>query len=349
MTQSSAQGPAPLICPECSTQVASALLACPSCHRLVHAAELEGLAGQAQRAEQARDSTAALAAWRQVLDLLPADTAQYQTVAIRVAELSRAVEKEPVTAGKRVGWTKAATGLGVIGVLLFKFKFVLIFAATKAKLLLLGLTKASTLFSMLLSAGLYWTVWGWKFALGVVLSIYVHEMGHVQALQRLGIKATAPMFIPGIGAVVRMKQYPSDRREDARIGLAGPIWGVAATVVAYAIFLATRVGVWGAIAHFGAWVNLFNLLPVWQLDGARGFRALTRGQRWIAVAVIGVMWLITAEGLLALLFVAGALAAWFGDAAEQPDSTAWLQYAGLVAILSLMTEISVPTSAGGVG
>ncbi|MGH7547669.1 MAG: hypothetical protein ACREMM_05815 [Gemmatimonadales bacterium] len=167
MTQSSAQGPAPLVCPECGTQVAPALLACPSCHRLVHATELEGFAGQAQRAEQARDSTAALAAWRQVLDLLPADTAQYQTVAIRVAELGRALEKEPVTAGKRAGWTKAATGLGIIGVLLLKFKFLLILVATKAKLLLLGLTKASTLFSMLLSAGVYWTVWGWKFALGV--------------------------------------------------------------------------------------------------------------------------------------------------------------------------------------
>src|SRR5439155_143942 len=83
---------------------------------------------------------------------------------------------------------------------------------------LLGLTKASTLFTMLLSAGVYWAAWGWKFALGVVLSIYVHEMGHVQALQRYGIKATAPMFIPGVGAVVRLKQYPASPR-DARVGL----------------------------------------------------------------------------------------------------------------------------------
>jgi len=338
-----AQGPAPLVCPECGTQVAPALLACPSCHRLVHAEELERLASDAQRAEQASDSSAALTAWRQVLDLLPPDTTQYHAVTARVGELSRAVERAPAVAKGSAGWGKAAAGLGAFGVLLLKFKFLLIFVATKAKLLLLGLTKASTFFSMLLSAGVYWTVWGWKFAFGVVLSIYVHEMGHVQALQRFGIKATAPMFIPGIGAVVRLKQYPANRREDARVGLAGPIWGVAAAAAAYAVFLATRTGIWGAIAHFGAWVNLFNLLPVWQLDGARGFRALTRRQRWIAVAVIGVMWLITAEGLLALLFVAGALAAWFGDAAEQPDNAALLQYAGLVTILALMTEIAVPT------
>src|SRR3989454_12639768 len=81
---------------------------------------------------------------------------------------------------------------------------------------------------MLLSAGVYWAAWGWKFALGVVLSIYVHEMGHVQALQRYGIKATAPMFIPGVGAVVRLKQYPASPREDARVGLAGPLGGLGA-------------------------------------------------------------------------------------------------------------------------
>jgi len=70
-------------------------------------------------------------------------------------------------------------------------------ALGKGKLLLLGLTKSTTLFTMLLSMGVYWTAWGWRFALGLVLSIYVHEMGHVAALQRYGIKATAPMFIPG--------------------------------------------------------------------------------------------------------------------------------------------------------
>src|SRR2546428_13931548 len=73
---------------------------------------------------------------------------------------------------------------------------------------------------MLLPMGWYGTIWGWKFARGFVVSIYIHEMGHVQALPRYGIKATAPMFIPGVGAFIRLKQYPTDRREDARVGLA---------------------------------------------------------------------------------------------------------------------------------
>jgi len=180
-----------------------------------------------------------------------------------------------------------------------------------------------------------------------VLSIYVHEMGHVQALQRYGIKATAPMFIPGVGAVVRLKQYPASPREDARVGLAGPLWGLGAAAAAYAAYLGTGGGIWAAIAHFGAWVNLFNLVPVWQLDGGRGFRALTRRQRGIAAAVIALMWLLTGEGLLVLLLVAAAVASFAGRAAETPDAPALLEYTWLVAALSLMTLIHVPT--GGVG
>src|SRR2546430_4148409 len=91
-------------------------------------------------------------------------------------------------------------------------------------------------------------------------------------------------------------------------------------------------------------VNLFNLVPVWQLDGARGVRALTRPQRWIAVAVIAVLWSVTSEGLLVLLALAAAATAAFGRAAEEPDRTALLQFAFLVGVLSLMTRIAVPAT-----
>ncbi|HMH81773.1 MAG TPA: site-2 protease family protein [Gemmatimonadales bacterium] len=300
------------------------------------------MAADAERGVQAGDTSGALAAWRQALDLLPQDSTQHQAVSARIVALSQAVDRQPAAPTHGSRWGKQAAGLGALGALLIKFKFAIVFFLTKAKLLLLGLTKAGTLFSMLLSAGVYWTIWGWKFALGVVLSIYVHEMGHVQALQRYGIKATAPMFIPGIGAVIRLKQYPADAREDARVGLAGPLWGLGAALAAYVLYGATHAGIWGAIGHFGAWVNLFNLVPVWQLDGGRGFRALTRPQRWIAVAVIALMWLVTGEGLLALLGVAAAASAGFGTPAEQPDRTALLQYSFLVAALSLLTRIAAP-------
>ena len=338
------RGRQPLACPQCGTQIAPALLACPSCQRLVHSDALKRLAAEAERTAHAGDMSAALAAWRQALELLPPDATQHTVVSARILELSRALDSRPAATKQGSPWGKGAAGVGAVGALLAKFKFVLLFVLTKAKLLLLGLTKGGTFLSMLLSAGLYWTIWGWKFAFGLVLSIYIHEMGHVQALQRYGIRATAPMFIPGFGAVIRLKQYPADAREDARVGLAGPLWGLGAALAAYAVYRATGVGVWGAIAHLGALVNLFNLVPVWQLDGARGFRALTRQQRWIAVAVIAVLWSVTSEGLLVLLALAAAATAAFGRAAEEPDHTALLQYTFLVSVLSLMTRIAVPAT-----
>src|SRR5207247_2869914 len=141
-------------------------------------------------------------------------------------------------------------------------------------------------------------------------------------------------FIPGVGAFIRLKQYPTDRREDARVGLAGPIWGAGAAIAAYGVYLATGAGIWGAIAHVGASVNLFNLLPVWQLDGGRGFRALTRGLRWVALAAILILWALTKQGMLCLLALgAGYRLFVHKDFAAEADYVALGQFVGLIAAL----------------
>ena len=320
---------------------------CPSCQALVHSATLKTLADRAATARAAGDLTGALTAWRQALELLPTGTRQHEAVAANIEALSRELDAPGTQAGRsetRSRIAKGTAGIGALGLLLSKFKFALFFLLAKGKLLLLGLTKAGTLLSMVLSFSVYWTLWGWRFALGFVASIYVHEMGHVAALSRLGIEATAPMFIPGIGAVVRLKQYPVSPRENARVGLAGPIWGLGAALACYGVFRATGSQTWGAIAQVGAWVNLFNLVPVWQLDGARGFHALTHSQRWIAVAVLGAMWLLTTEGMLVLLLMTAAFSAWRGPAPTEEDRRALLEYCGLVIALSLLTRIPVRTS-----
>ncbi len=224
------------------------------------------------------------------------------------------------------------------GLLVWKFKAVLAIVLTKGKLLLLGLTKASTLFSMLGAFGVYWAVFGWKFAGGLIASIYVHEMGHVAALRRFGIKASAPMFIPGFGAIVRMNQHPATAREDARVGLAGPIWGLGAALFCYAAYLLTDAPLWGVLARVGAWINLFNLLPVWQLDGARAFHAMSRTQCWLSTFALAAAWMFTGEGLLVLIALVAAYRA-FTAKTREDDWTACAQYAGLVAILSWMTLI----------
>jgi Zn-dependent protease len=279
--------------------------------------------------------------------LLPPDSGQHAAILSRVEELSRQVDAGAHTAEEQQVRSKLAgkgTVVIALALLLWKFKFVLVFLLTKGKLLLLGLTKASTVFSMVLSLGVYWAVWGWKFALGLVGSIYVHEMGHVAALNRYGIKASAPMFVPGLGAFITAKQPLHSEREQAMVGLMGPVWGLGAALVAFGVWRTTGMPFWGVIAKVGAWINLFNLTPVWQLDGAHGFRAMSRAHRVVAVLAIAAAFAVTREGLLLLLLIA-AVATLFGQQARQPDRRAVLLYVGLIAALAILADVNVPLAA----
>ena len=343
---------------------------------LVHRGELARLAEEAERATGAGDRRAAIITWRRAMELLPPRSRQHAQVSDRVRDLSR--ELDPVGGGSpsqsaqpqqtaqagqggqaaqtgqagqpgqapqaagSTGVKRAAGAVAMVGLLLWKLKFVLGFVLAQGKLLLVGLTKVSTLTTMLVSLGAYWAMFGYKFALGLILSIYVHEMGHVAALRKYGISAGAPMFIPGFGALVRMKQYPVEPREDARVGLAGPVWGLAAALVAYAVGSIAGYPSWLAIARVGAWINLFNLAPIWQLDGGRGFRALTRKQRIWATAAIGAAWFLTAEGILLLLLIAGVIRVVQKDAPTEPDRRALIEYVVLVAALAALAATKVP-------
>ena len=238
-------------------------------------------------------------------------------------------------------WRGRFAKAGAGGVAAWKFKTVLLLALTKGKLLLLGLMKMSTLFSMLAMFGTYWIAYGWAFAAGLVLSIYVHEMGHVAALRKYNIAATAPMFIPFFGAFVRMKQYPANVIEDARVGLAGPIYGLCAAVFAWIMGLLTGAPIWFAIARVGAWINLLNLIPIWQLDGGRGFRALSRKQRGVALVIVLLMWAVTEEVMLLFLALGAACRLFTKDAPEQPDNLTLMQYGGLIVFLSGLFVLSI--------
>lgn len=344
----------PQKCPECGTELTPELRACPSCARLIHGERLKELAAQAEAAEKAGDFSAALTAWRDTLDLLPPESRQHATILQRVQALSEKVDEGGDAPKPRGGaWKKGAAGLGALALLLFKFKSVFLFILTKGKFLLLGLTKGKTLLSMLLFLGVYWSIWGWKFALGFVVSIYIHEMGHVWMLRRYGIRATAPMFIPGFGAFVRLNQHPATVVEDARVGLAGPVWGLGAATAAYLVYLATGNQLWGAIAQSGAMINLFNLIPIWQLDGGRGFESLTKGQRWIAAAVVAVMYYVTGDVdghqdthrqnvFLLIIGICAAARAVMGAAPQKRDDFGLFQYVLLILTLGALAAIEIP-------
>jgi len=291
----------PTHCPRCGTELAPDALACPACATLIHANELKRLAGEAERARRSNDLVSARDQWSAALRLLPAHAQQHTVIRDRITDLNRqinaAYEGAPVASGETPWWRRGAPGLVTLALIL----------VSKLKFLLLGLTKASTFVSMFAFFGVYWSIYGWPLALGLVLSIYIHEMGHVAMLRRLGIDAGAPMFIPGVGAFVMLKQHIADPLTDAKIGLAGPVWGLGAAITAFGIYAVTGAPIWRAIAQLTGFLNLFNLIPVWQLDGSRGLHVLARWERWALVAAIVAALMMTEQRLL---FIVGGVAVW---------------------------------------
>lgn len=323
-------------CAACGVELAPGLLACPRCRKLVHADRLKALAADAEIAEREGRLTDALTHWRAAQDLLPRDAAQHRAVGETIRRLSEAVDRSGGPKAAPQGGAGKAAGVGVAALAVWKLKFVILGVLSKAKLLISGLASLPTLLSMFAFLALDRSR-GAYFAVGLVISIYVHEMGHVSALRRYGIQATAPMFIPGFGALVRLRQYPVDAREDARIGLAGPLWGCGAAAVALGAGLSLHQPTLLAVAYIGAIINLFNLVPVWQLDGARGFRALDVRQRGIVLAVAAMSalvfdmsmgWAICAMGGLRLK----------SDLPAQGDRRAFWTFTLLLLLLSLVAR-----------
>jgi Zn-dependent protease len=172
---------------------------------------------------------------------------------------------------RRSPWRRLGSTLAALVALLAKL-------GTKLKALLILLPKLklfTTSASMLVSVGAYALIWGWRFGLGFVLLLLVHEMGHVIQLRREGIRASAPMFIPFMGALVAMKELPKDAAAEARVGLAGPVLGSLAALVPLGLYAATGDELFKALAFVGFFLNLFNLLPVLPLDGGRAMAALS--------------------------------------------------------------------------
>ena len=300
-------------CERCGTELAPGLLSCPSCHALIHAERLKELAGEAEAADRAGDLQAAIEKWRIALELLPAASTQVTAINARIADLMRRTNP------------------------------------SKIEVLIKGLGQRSTFISAFISFVIYAGVFksavpgveGWQFALGFIICIYIHEMGHVFVLRQLGIPASPPIFIPGLGAFVALRESPPTPHADARVGLAGPVWGLGAALAAYAVFLATHAPVWGGIAQFTGFMNLFNLIPVWQLDGSRGMHALSRPERWIVVVVIGIAFWLTRQSLLPLLGVVAIYRTFDKNAPAERDPSTLGTFIVLLAALSWLSTIRV--------
>ena len=200
-------------------------------------------------------------------------------------------------------WKKLIGPLIAVGLILLKF-------GAKLKGLLLLLPKAkflTTSASALVSVAAYALIWTWKFAIGFVILLFIHEMGHVLQLRREGIKATAPMFIPFLGAAVGMKELPKDAAAEARVGLAGPVLGTLGCLIPLGLFLVTGDPLFQALAYVGFFLNLFNLAPVLPLDGGRAMAALSPWMWVVGWALLLAMLVFFPNPILLLVAIIGGI------------------------------------------
>jgi Zn-dependent protease len=316
----------PRRCQRCGTELSSSALACPSCRGLVHAETLRTLTGEARELEARAELAAALDCWKRALSLVPPGTKQHAAISAEVERLTATVPATPPPASPSIPpW---AQRFGPVAVALF--------AGWK----LIGVGKAVAFLSVLASFAVYWQAWGWAFALGFIVSLYLHELGHVVALRHEGLPASPPMFIPGVGAYVRLHARPKDVRTDAKIGLAGPVVGLAVAAAFQGVAVLTGSGLLRAIAHTGAFINLLNLVPVWQLDGSRGFGALGRIERLLLMVLVAVLLVHTGERGLWLILIPGAFKAFSTRVPPKPDIPVFLVFAGLLTGLTLLSVVA---------
>jgi Zn-dependent protease len=211
---------------------------------------------------------------------------------------------------------------------------------------LLKLKVVTTGGSMLVSVAAYAWFWGWPFAIGFVLLIFVHELGHVLELRRQGIPASAPLFIPFLGAVIGMKQLPDDAWKEARVALAGPILGSVGAAACWVAGEATGSELLVGLAFVGFLLNLFNLIPIVPLDGGRAAGALHPVFWFVGLLMMLALVVLRPNPILILIVIIGALDLWRrwrerGDNARYYDLpvrqrlTVGIVYLGLVAVLAL--------------
>ncbi|GAC1406237.1 MAG: hypothetical protein NVS4B12_15650 [Ktedonobacteraceae bacterium] len=247
---------------------------------------------------------------------------------------------------------KGLAGLGglavTIGGLLLKFKGLIFF-----------IKFAPALISAAVSVVVYSLFFGWQFALGLVASLFIHEMGHALVMKLKGIPMGGLIFIPLLGAAVTMRQMPANAKDEAEVGIAGPIAGAiaASACLVLAQLTPNTHTIWAPLAYFGFFINLFNLVPIVPFDGGRVLAAIDR-RIWIlgfAGLLIYQIWLwLNGNFSIFLLFfiIIAATQLWSRSKVDTPESKAYydvpvgtrivlgLVYFGLAVVLVLGMSIS---------
>jgi Zn-dependent protease len=244
------------------------------------------------------------------------------------------------TLGQKIKKFFAPVGVAGLVCLKFlaKFKFALPFLKT-------GIT-------MLISIWAYAIFWGWKFAVGFVILIFVHACGHLIAAKRLGLKVGAPVFIPFMGALIALKEAPRNAWIEAQVGIGGPLFGALASIGCVVIYHFTGNSLFLALAYTGFFLNLFNLAPVGFLDGGRIVTALSPWLWIIGFAILVAMTIWHFNVLLLLILVFSLPRLFFLFRRKSPEQLRYFEvepekrlmmgalYFGLVVFLALAMHAS---------
>jgi Zn-dependent protease len=322
-------------CPSCSHWLPDGTLACPDCQALTYGRHLSELAASAQMLEQQGKWTEARDRWRSALRWLPENTSQAASIDQHLAAIDRRLKAEE---DQKARWTKRLGPFAPIALFLLKVKSFLFL-----------IFKIKFLFGILSFFGIYWALFGWRFALGFTAALFIHEMGHYIAVKRRGLKADLPIFFPGLGAYVRWYSLGVSREDLASIALAGPIFGLAAAFVCLGISLWLHSPLFMVLANVGAWINFFNLLPILGLDGAQATYALSRMQRGLIAATcllfFGLTWTgdISGDRNQWIFLIVGLGMVWrcfTNDTPEKPSTRTFAIFQALVIVLGFLLYLT---------
>jgi Zn-dependent protease len=191
---------------------------------------------------------------------------------------------------KNAGKKGLGAVLTALGVLLVKFKSILILILGKLKFLAVILKFGKffgTLSSMFLMMWVYAMELGWLYAGGFVALLAAHEFGHLAAAKKENLKTGLPIFIPFVGAFISLKEHPTDARTEAIVAAGGPVVGSLAALLCLVAGIMLDSKLLLALAYTGFFLNLFNLIPVSPLDGGRMAGAISPYMWLVGIPILG--------------------------------------------------------------
>lgn len=201
--------------------------------------------------------------------------------------------------------------------------------------------------TMLLSLAVYAAAFGWKFAIGFVLLLLAHELGHFAAARVVGLSSSIPLFVPFVGAVISLRQAPINAKMEANIAIGGPATGTLSALICLVLYLWTDGMLFLVLAYTACILNLFNLIPCMPLDGGRIATAISPHMWWAGSFTTGILFFYTHNLFLLVIFAFSLLRLWHADSNDYSGRyyhlgfgqrvKVALWYFGLLAILGMAT------------